>query len=508
MFCQQCGKEIADGSKFCKFCGADNLPKKEEPEVVNTPEETKKKHQKKEKKEQKEKKKGKKIGLIFLLLLVLVIVCGVYLLFRPEGRFFLNMKLDRFEEAIAIYEEDIEGITTQGAVDSVLVSQIEDIYAQYAKGEIEYTILYNRYESMRKLKSEKVQTALENWQYQADELNLSRTAYETAEQYFNNSEFEKAYPYYLRVIEADGNYEEAQAKALETAEKYKEAILKEVEEYKKTGEYGEAVNRLNQALDILKNDSEFMQELTICENGYADVILKKVLKEAAEKAGEGNYADALSIVGNALKQNSENKEILTAQEKYSTEYVNKIISEIERLLVEDNYEQAILSCEMALKVLPGNEELTVRLGELNENKPVNLNELKISESKHYKCIEGKEVTEDTIGNVYSPGNLFTISGDGYAKYYLAKQYKSLKLKIAILDNTVDPEWYRIETMMSFYDNNKNQIIYTTDYMGKATAPFEVEMDVSGVEWLYITTKGKPGNGANVIPMLINPVLYH
>lgn len=25
MFCQKCGKEIAEGSRFCKYCGEENL---------------------------------------------------------------------------------------------------------------------------------------------------------------------------------------------------------------------------------------------------------------------------------------------------------------------------------------------------------------------------------------------------------------------------------------------------------------------------------------------------
>lgn len=451
----------------------------------------------------------RKFGIILLIIVIIIVTLSAYFLFRPEGRFFLNMKLNHYEDALVIYEESIEGIQTQKVIDNVVLSEIKKLYQQYEKGEIEYTSLCNKYDALKRLESETVIAELDKWQKQADALNASATAYEMAEKYFADSEYDKAYEYYKQVIKEDNNYEEAQKRTEETAKKYKEAVLAELEGYKKAESYEEAVMLLEKGLTVLKNDSDFTQELTLCRENYTDAMLEMTLNEAKEKAEEGNYKEAIIITANAVSQFPDASErIYKLKEAYIEKYLEQTKNEINRLVEEDDYEQAILVCEQAREVLPDDVELFNILEELQEKMPVNLSELKISESgSGYELIAGKEVIEDTIGNVYSPGNVFSISGewgDGYVKYYLGKEYKKLKLKIAIYDVN---ENYKKGTMVSFYGDD-NVILYTTPYMKRSTSPFNVEIDVEDVEWLYIVATEERRNAhGSVIELLINPVLY-
>lgn len=506
MFCQKCGKEITAGSRFCKFCGEDNF---KNDEVMSDLKVEAKEERKIGQRKKKRGKAGKRFGIMLLVIVVLVLSLSVLLLLRPEGRFFINLKMDNYEEAIELYEESIDGTGVQNVVDSVLISKIVKIYEQFEKNEIEYTILKSKYESMSKFQSEEFLTEVEKWQQEADILNTSRIAFETAEKYFDNAEYEKAYGYYVQVIESDANYEIAQNKIVETTEKYRDEVLKLVNVYKEDGKYGEAVNLLQHALGVLQSDSDLSQALILCESTYENMLLEKIVKEADAKAEAGDYAGALLIIQEMAKENQENSKLVATRKKYEKAFISSIQSEVNMLVQEDNYNQAISICEEALRILPENEEVCTLLESVNASKPVDLCELKISESGNgYSLVGGKEVVEDTVGNVYSPGNVFCINtenySDGYAKYYLGKKYKTIKMKVAVLDE--DDKRHKNGTMVSFYDEDANEILYTTDYMRRTTAPFEIEVDVSGVDWLYVTATGDYYTFC-VTALLINPMLY-
>ena len=62
MFCPSCGKEIKDGSKFCKYCGADIKSKKSSPQSSNS----------------SDNSKIIIIGALIAVIVILAVVIGVF----------------------------------------------------------------------------------------------------------------------------------------------------------------------------------------------------------------------------------------------------------------------------------------------------------------------------------------------------------------------------------------------------------------------------------------------
>ena len=125
------------------------------------------------------------------------------------------------------------------------------------------------------------------------------------------------------------------------------------------------------------------------------------------------------------------------------------------------------------------------LQKTQNNVPVQLSSLKISESDG--CEEGSNLTlkEDSIGNVYSSGNLFKLdsySRVGYMTFYIKGDYSRLTGTIAVADDST-----KTSGMISIYDEN-DKLLYTSGDMSRTTAPIKVDVDIKGVQWLKISAQ--------------------
>ncbi|MDE6034551.1 MAG: NPCBM/NEW2 domain-containing protein [Ruminococcus sp.] len=120
---------------------------------------------------------------------------------------------------------------------------------------------------------------------------------------------------------------------------------------------------------------------------------------------------------------------------------------------------------------------------------VYLNSLKVTESSCFS--ENESNAEDTIGNTYI-GNVMKIgtgySDDCYATYYLGGKYKTLSGIIAV-DERTDND-YSGQLSISADDN----VIYTTDEMGRVSVPIEFSVNVENCQWLRINKFGRTYNG--------------
>lgn len=120
-----------------------------------------------------------------------------------------------------------------------------------------------------------------------------------------------------------------------------------------------------------------------------------------------------------------------------------------------------------------------------------LNTLKVSESSGFYDDESE--ADDTIGNKYL-GNVMTI-GSGYddecyAIYYLGGNYKTLSGIIAVHDYSASEEEYNGQLFISTDDN----VIYTTEEMGRVSVPVEFSVNVENCQWLKINKVGYAFNG--------------
>ncbi|MCM1506578.1 MAG: hypothetical protein NC177_05515 [Ruminococcus flavefaciens] len=117
---------------------------------------------------------------------------------------------------------------------------------------------------------------------------------------------------------------------------------------------------------------------------------------------------------------------------------------------------------------------------------VYLDSLKVAESNGF--YENEVSAESTVGDKYI-GHIMTIGHVGvcdseteFGMFYLGGKYKILSGNIAINDTSW--EGARGELSISCDDN----VIYTTEEMGRATAPFPLpeNLSVEGCQWLKIS----------------------
>ncbi|MDE5738045.1 MAG: NPCBM/NEW2 domain-containing protein, partial [Oscillospiraceae bacterium] len=100
--------------------------------------------------------------------------------------------------------------------------------------------------------------------------------------------------------------------------------------------------------------------------------------------------------------------------------------------------------------------------------------------------------KDTVGNLYS-GNLQNINKAGYAIYYIAGKYSSLKGTIAANNKHFSND--ETATITILVDDEE---VYKTEKFGRVSAPMDIDIDISGGEWLKIQHAGTNEHRTQVI----------
>lgn len=113
MFCQNCGAQIPDGSKFCNSCGAnvEILDQKTSERVVVVP------HKIESTTKPEKHRKGGVVKALFWILLLLLILAACWVFFNPDTR-----DLYVYSKA-SIYSDDLEDTEF-----TPLVSSFEETY--------------------------------------------------------------------------------------------------------------------------------------------------------------------------------------------------------------------------------------------------------------------------------------------------------------------------------------------------------------------------------------------
>ena len=90
---------------------------------------------------------------------------------------------------------------------------------------------------------------------------------------------------------------------------------------------------------------------------------------------------------------------------------------------------------------------------------------------------------DTIGNQYT-GNVQWIEDNGYAIYYVGGKYSKLQGIIAANNNGFSSD--QTATITILLDDEE---VYSTGEFSRVSTPMQVDIDVSGVQWIKIQHSG-------------------
>lgn len=519
MRCNYCGAEIKDGMKFCPACGkelgketgsADHgagtifSPKgvKEEslgrePEIVIEPVKTSEKGIKKgKKKEKKESKKGKKLRfvLIFILMIILAIgIGGSVFYFKSSARNVIKqINKGNTTTAQQIYTNRVKNNFIQKNLFKKLAEEdCESVLDQFRKGKIKFEEADSKIDAYNILGAEELSDFLTEKSETLNKLNDSMVAYVKAEKLYSAGNYAEAMEAYSMVIEEDDNYDDAQSKLSKCVENYTKEILDETQQVETIEEYEEAIETLTIALKIVDENEDLSKRLNELENGYAALLKSEALSNGTQYIKDGKFKELFELLKKACEKNSGDNELNNLQKTAEEEYVKIVQAKVDEFRSQDQYSEAIKYLDEAVKILEGNSTLNDLLNSVKSSVPIELSSLKISESERYEPGAELSVAEDSIGNIYSPGNLFKMSpnysSSAYATYYLKGEYSRIKGIIAVSD---DSKLANIGKVSILDENGK--ILYTSGDMSKTTVPKTIDVDIRGIEWMTIICENSDG----------------
>ena len=153
-------------------------------------------------------------------------------------------------------------------------------------------------------------------------------------------------------------------------------------------------------------------------------------------------------------------------------------------------DQICTVCNEVVNKAPGHDfvdNICTRCEEVDpESLPTPLTALPITEHLFYSQLTGDTMVSDTVGNTYTTENLFEIGSGGaysgkftppFATYYLGGKYTGLTLTIAVKGSS-----WSSAAKFSILDGNDN-VLYETGTITRQFVPQELEIDVTGLEWI-------------------------
>lgn len=533
MYCLNCGAKINDYADFCPVCGMPVASMQEE-SLNNYSSDVSQESvvfQEEKQKNKKRKLKGKAVLVAFVIVIALFLATVIYYFMSPAKQVIKELRESDYEQAYEIYDDEVDGNVIQeklliyflkqeletlqqsfiasevefdnltGELDTILrfeISEIdglvhnqimliaETIKENYKKDVIGYETATEQIGELRELSDNDDKTKqLEEMLEELDELRDSKVAYEEAEEQYEAGNYSAALAQYSQVSENDSNYEDAQSKIESCTEKYRQDILEQTENPETKTEYEEAISLVTIALGVLPGDEQLTERLNLLTEEYAALLKSEALEQGTAYINEGNYADAFELINEALEYNEGDSELISFLESSQSAYEEYITEQVDAYIAVYDYESALALLETAVSTLPDSTVLAELQTQTYENQPVKLCDMKIAESENYEQITELVITQDSMGNQYNPGNLFKVScsrytdiENGYAKYYLNKEYTKIKGTIVASDDSEITG-----CVLTIYGDN--QILYSSDIITRSSSPLELELDVTGIEWIHM-----------------------
>lgn len=377
-YCKKCGRENETDKKFCVGCGtpfSDVL----EPKV-----------------ESKKKNKWKRILISVLLLFVLIGVVVAVCYFSSRQRLRREIVNENWSNVEELYHSmQAEGAGSEAI--AIMQKMAESYKNDYIAKMISYDETVNKLNEINKVmeNDQKINTVLED----IEKLYNSRTAFELAQDYWGEADYENAIIQYQFVIENDENFTDAVERIAEGKVFYKEQVLSEIEEKASNEQYEEINDLIKKAEGILGED----EDLSVLRIKYELAGVEKQLQEFEENE---EYANAIQYLSDYDELVSNNKNLQSKIEGYKTDYREELFEEAKISYDDSGYESAIGILQNGLTTLPDDTLIMEKIEEYKKCEPVGLETLLVLSTEDSSSLHNKYVNEtivDLYGNEYSGG---------------------------------------------------------------------------------------------------------
>ena len=470
-------------------------------------------------KEPKKKSKAKRI-LVSILLLFILIGAGAGVYFMNPGGVLDGIIGNPMADLITALEEgDYDlAVTLSEELDNErlydgLNERLETIAENFLNEETEFAVVTMELNAIERMDVFGLSLTLAETRSFVNNLNNSRTAFNTAEAMYARGDYANAISQYLQVLSTDPNYSYALDGVIRANTALRNEALTTAANYSSGGNYGQAIRVLNDTLRIIENDSELTQQLNLYTTAFANASRQAALVTASAYASNGNLVSAITVLRNALRDMPNDSLIEQRLNEYEQLFVVEMVNQAEGLAADGQHDTAISLLGTALQTMPGNTELTNMRNDVTAARPVSLASVVVVDSRHFVHFE--DIFTDSFGNHYHESFRFyprTGSSNAYsnadrasyAVFNLNNNFNLFSADIVAPEGLASDAEFLAE--ISFNNNATFEIV--ADGFNVRTGMVSFEVDVSGATTMTITVRVRDsgwGNNARSI-RLVNAVL--
>lgn len=359
---------------------------------------------------------------------------------KEVKRFLRYLDDSAYADAIALYNEEITG-------NAVLEQETSGLLAAYLQ-DIEAGVLAGRYSDQEaKTKTttvdnivSQISCTVEDYEQLTESIDLalaSKVAYRSGVALMEQGNYKDAIAELAKVLPEDADYADAAQRYASAVENYKNAVKSTADASIAKGDYITAIDAYQQAAAVLPEDSDVLVWLNTCEKNYvADVI------------AQANAA--------------------------FTDYTQ--------------YQQSLAVISAALQYYPDNGDLLERKEYFSSFAPVAITTLR--EYDNYN-MEIEEAVEDPLGNNHKDAmqmqNYYAYD-TGYVVYLLEGNYN--KLTFTVFGTNPGSTYMTGVSVRDYTSGNYDTSItlYENQDIRCSVLPFEVEVDVTGVQMVRLWCK--------------------
>lgn len=414
-----------------------------------------------------------KISLIItasvLAVTVLTILSGCLLFMTTPGyQVSRAVKNGDYQKAEDIYYDKVAGNSIQYTILQKSLEEFnEETVKKFNENKIDYSSAFDALQTMKKLGFDDSSEHLKI----ISEIKISADAFENAQKYFSDGQYEAAINEYLKISENDKNYQEAQEKLEELYPKFEDSAVSTIEEYLSSSNYKEAVEYVNKIKHIIPKGSS-STKLEEVKNESLSAYTKSVINDANLLINDKRFEDAIILIDEALLI-CDSKDLQTKKTVVQKEYIEHITTEVEKYLENEDYISAARVASHALTVIPDDPTLSALDNKVKITTPTYL----LDACKPY-AIDG--YTEYSNGSLmYSGGNSYTngfvLTYYGYSVFNIDNNYSTLNFSLGHEDGARTAKG----TARIYCDGIlKEEINLNPDDL-----PHKYEIDITGVQQL-------------------------
>ncbi len=245
-----------------------------------------------------------------------------------------------------------------------------------------------------------------------------------------------------------------------------------------SGNYADAIAELSKVLpkDADCNDAE--EKKTTAIQKYKEQVLNEVKDSTSKK----DWIKAIEILKTGVAILPDDVDLAAKVKTCEKEYISNLIADAEKVFSDyTKYEDALKIIQSGLQYFPEDQFLAEKREYYNSFAPVKLSDLKEYDKRHMVATENHK---DAKGNNHHTV-FYSSYGDAYAVYLLDSKYNRFNLTIFGLSPGSD--YYSGVSINDFSggDDDKAVSLYADKQIKQSVFPYEIELDVTGVQMLKI-----------------------